>query len=167
MTLDYTTVVVKTDTLVTEVTVYRNGSFDVAAPEVEGKCGVFGKTAFRFEAWFTATEKDLDERGFIVDNADLFRYFRDTYGGGVDCACSPFVSCELMVLRAVNDWRARWPSARKVVARVWGLEDVTYVEASWVKPGSVLRATAPSPYDLSGKGAITVELRRRKKVGMP
>jgi hypothetical protein len=109
------------------MTVYRNGTFEVAAPEVEGKCGVEGKTRFRFEAWFTATSEDLDARGFIVDNADLFRYFRDTYtnpGTG-------FVSCERMCLRSLDAWRKLWPYATKITARIWGLEDVTYVEATW------------------------------------
>jgi hypothetical protein len=113
----------------TAMTVYRNGTFEVAAPEVEGKCGVFGKKAFRFEAWFTATGDDLDARGFIVDNADLFRYFRDTYAAG-----TPFTSCERMCLKALEDWQAQWSYATKITARVWGLEEVTYVEATWERP---------------------------------
>jgi hypothetical protein len=112
------------------MTVYRNGTFEVAAPEVEGKCGVEGKTRFRFEAWFTATSADLDERGFIVDNADLFRYFRDRYAQ----PDTGFVSCERMCLRALEDWQQLWPYATKITARVWGLEDVTYVEATWELP---------------------------------
>jgi hypothetical protein len=111
------------------VTVYRNGTFSVSAPEVEGKCGVFGKTEFRFDAWFTAGEDDLDCRGFIVDNADLYRYFMKLYS--VEGSPEKFVSCELMVLRAVRDWRERWPMARAIMVRVWGKEEVTYVEARW------------------------------------
>lgn len=114
------------------MTVYRNGTFEVAAPEVEGKCGVFGKTQFRFEAWFTASANDLDGRGFIVDNADLFRYFRDRYEAGADPYT--FVSCERMCLRALDDWRELWPNARRIKVRVWGLEDVTYVELEWKRP---------------------------------
>ena len=117
--------------MTSSMTVYRNGTFEVAAPEVEGKCGVFGKTAFRFEGWFTATSDDLDERGFIVDNADLFRYFRDLYS---DPSSITFTSCERMCLRALDDWQEQWPYAQKIVARIWGLEDVTYVEATWERP---------------------------------
>jgi hypothetical protein len=113
----------------TQLTVYRNGTFSVSAPEVEGKCGVFGKTEFRFDAWFTAGEDDLDCRGFIVDNADLYRYFMKLYS--VEGSPEKFVSCELMVLRAVRDWRERWPMARAIMVRVWGKEEVTYVEARW------------------------------------
>lgn len=115
-----------------EVTVYRKGTFYVAFPEVEGKCGVFGKTEFHYEAWVTATEGDLDGRGFIVDNADINRYFANTYG-----LCEPgaeFVSCERMCLRTIRDWQSLWPFAIKVVVRVWGLEDITYVESRWTRP---------------------------------
>lgn len=110
------------------MTVYRNGTFEVAADEIEGKCGVFGKKSFRFEAWFTATSEDLDDRGFIVDNADLYRYFRDHYGDTSKCE---FTSCERMCLLALADWRKMWPYATKITARIWGMEDVTYVEATW------------------------------------
>jgi hypothetical protein len=115
------------------MTVYRTGHFEVAAPEVEGKCGVFGKTKFRFDAWFTADAGDLDARGFIVDNADLFRYFRDKYSADPDYT---FVSCEKMCLRALDDWREMWPTARRIKVRVWGLEEVTYVELVWERPGT-------------------------------
>jgi hypothetical protein len=87
-----------------EVTVYRTGTFSVAAPEVEGKCGVFGKTEFKYDAWFTAGEDDLDDRGFIVDNADLHRYFLKKYS--THESCGSFVSCEVMVLTAIKDFRA-------------------------------------------------------------
>ena len=130
------------------MTVYRNGTFEVAAPEIEGKCGVFGKAAFRFEAWFTATSEDLDERGFIVDNADLFRYFRNVYG---DPSGIQFTSCERMCLKALDDWRRMWPYATKITARVWGLEDVTYVEATWELPTPTFidRASFLSELELS------------------
>lgn len=113
-----------------EVTVYRTGTFTVAAPEVEGKCGVFGKQEFKYEAWFTATENDLDSRGFVVDNADLNRYFLQTYS----LADGKFVSCERMCLTAMRDWRTRWQGmATEIVVRVWGMTDVTYVETRWRK----------------------------------
>jgi hypothetical protein len=130
------------------MTVYRNGTFEVAAPEVEGKCGVYGKTSFRFEAWFTAGLDDLDERGFIVDNADLYRYFRDRYVGDPDYS---FVSCERMCLRALDDWREIWPTARAIKVRVWGLEDVTYVELDWARPrlDPMTRAVYMSELELS------------------
>jgi hypothetical protein len=111
------------------VTVFRTGTFTVAAPEVEGKCGVFGKTEFKYDAWFTAGEDDLDDRGFIVDNADLHRYFLKKYSTRE--SCGSFVSCEVMVLTAIKDFRARWPMARSIQVRVWGKEEVTYVEANW------------------------------------
>lgn len=111
-----------------ELTVYRTGHFDVALPEVEGKCGVFGKSKFRYDAWFTAGAGDLDARGFIVDNADLNRYFQQTYGVG---SAASFTSCELMGLKAIADFRAAWPMARKIVVRVWGMEEITYVETQW------------------------------------
>ena len=137
----------------TTMTVYRNGTFEVAAEEIEGKCGVFGKKSFRFEAWFTATSDDLDERGFIVDNADLFRYFRNTYADdGVR-----FTSCERMCLKALADWQELWPMAVKITARVWGLEDVTYVEATWEKPAELkTRPRGTSPYDLSARRPLAV-----------
>ena len=111
-----------------EVTVYRTGTFAVAAPEVEGKCGVFGKTEFRYDAWFTAGEDDLDARGFIVDNADLHRYFAKKYGNAKTCW---FVSCEIMSIQAIKDFREAWPMAREIIVRVWGKEEITYVEARW------------------------------------
>jgi hypothetical protein len=110
-----------------EMTVFRTGTFSVAAPEVEGKCGVFGKSAFRYDVWFTATAADLDARGFIVDNADLHRYFQRKYGE----EGTPFVSCEVMGIKAIADFREAWPSAREIKVRVWGMEDVTYVESKW------------------------------------
>lgn len=112
-----------------EVTVYRTGTFTVAAPEVEGKCGVFGKTEFRYDVWFTAGQDDLDDQGFIIDNAVLHRYFLKKYG--IAEVCGAFVSCEIMVLDAIKDFRMRWPMARAIIARVWGKEEVTYVEAHW------------------------------------
>lgn len=111
------------------MTVYRTGTFSVAAPEAEGKCGVFGKTEFRYDVWFTATAEDLDARGFIIDNADLHRYFQELYGPGQ----MPFVSCEKMGLRAISDYRRHWPTARAITVRIWGKEDITYVESRWTR----------------------------------
>lgn len=116
----------------TTLTVYRNGTFEVAAPEIEGKCGAEGKKLFKFEAWVTATPADLDARGFIVDNADLARWFRNVFGPPGE-----FVSCERICTQTIDAWQAMWPFATAIKVRVWGLEDVTYVEASWEPPPKV------------------------------
>jgi hypothetical protein len=107
------------------MTVYRNGEFVMGTDETVHKCGVEGKKRFRFEAWYRSTADKLDERGFAVDNADLFRYFRDVVSQ------DSFDSCELMCLRALEFYRTRFPGCDYVRVRVWGLEDVTYVQAQY------------------------------------
>lgn len=110
------------------MTVYRNGEFVMGSPETVHKCGVEGKKRFRFEVWYRGLAPNLDERGFTVDNADLYRYFRDRAAG------DSFDSCELIALRALEYFRTTWDGCRFLRVRVWGLEDVTYVQAEWPAP---------------------------------
>lgn len=110
------------------MTVYRKGEFVIGTEETVHKCGVEGKKRFRFEVWYRGYAPHLDDRGFTVDNADLFRYFRD------HAAHQEFVSCELICLKALQYFRTTWEGGVYVRVRVWGLEDVTYVEAEWPVP---------------------------------
>lgn len=114
--------------MTTSLTVYRTGRFNVALPAVKGKCGHREKKDFLYEVWFTAGENALDERGFIVDNADIHKYFEVTYGAPT---VSVFASCERMGLKAVADLSYGYPVAEKIVVRIWGLEGITYVETKW------------------------------------
>ena len=111
------------------MTVMRNGTLTVKAEEVEGKCGNRGLNQFRYEVWLTATDSDLDSRGFIVDNAEVENYFRDEYT--TKDAFRKFVSCELMGLKFISDFRRLYPNLLGIEVRIWGLADVTYVESQW------------------------------------
>jgi hypothetical protein len=115
-----------------KMTVYRTGEFVMGTEETTHKCGVEGKKRFRFEAWYQGLAPNLDDRGFTVDNADLFRYFRDT------AANDSFDSCELICLRALEYFRTTWSGCDYLRVRVWGLEDVTYVQAEWPAPSKDL-----------------------------
>ena len=124
------------------MTVYRNGEFVMGTEATVHKCGIEGKKRFRFEAWFRATAAELDRRGFAVDNADLFRYFRDR------ASQDSFDSCELLCLRAMEFYRTTYPGATQIRVRIWGLEDVTYVEAEWPQPKAEPRSFAEAVEDL-------------------
>lgn len=127
------------------MTVYRNGEFVMGTEATVHKCGVEGKKKFRFEAWFRASAADLDHRGFAVDNADLFRYFRDR------ASADSFDSCELLCLRAMEFYRITYPGADMIRVRIWGLEDVTFVEAEWPRPSEVRPDFASAVEDLLGR----------------
>jgi hypothetical protein len=124
------------DTPATQVlmTVYRTGEFVMGTEATVHKCGIEGKRRFRFEVWYRGYAPHLDERGFTVDNADLYRYFRDK------AAKDSFDSCELICLRALDYFRTAWEGSTYLRVRVWGLEDVTYVEAEWPAPSENLFA---------------------------
>lgn len=112
-----------------QMVVMRNGTVTVNAEEIEGKCGNRGLNQFFYEAWLTASDSDLDSRGFIVDNAEVDSYFRRVYTK-LDTG-RPFVSCELMGQRFVRDFISYYPSLTKIVVRIWGMKDITYVETAW------------------------------------
>jgi hypothetical protein len=84
------------------ITLRRTGIFTVADEcEDSAQCGrVRGQRKLDYEVEIVSHSGALDDRGFVMENGDIQRYFDATYGN-----IRKFDSCELIATRAVLDLR--------------------------------------------------------------
>ncbi len=84
------------------ITLRRTGIFTVADEcDDSNQCGMKrGQRKLDYEVEIITHSGALDDRGFVMENGDIQRYFDKTYGN-----IRKFDSCEWIAVRAVLDLR--------------------------------------------------------------
>lgn len=95
------------------------------------QCGKIGQTTYRYFVAIEGTSDGLDENGYLVDNAVIAEYFKETY----EKKGSPCPSCEVMAQDAIEYFRKVGKSSVKITrvyVRIHG-SDISFIEGEWKK----------------------------------
>lgn len=89
------------------------------------RCGRPGIYEFKYAVQLRCPSDKLDDKGFVIDNVAIQRYFDERYG-----AEHRFVSCERMAAEAVQYFRHILPHLTGVVVRIYGTPGA-YIQIVW------------------------------------
>lgn len=115
-----------------DLTINKEGQYTTFS-ESDTQCGKTGEHSYRYFVSITATNKNLTEEGFVMDNKLIDDYFQQKYTKNKKIC----LSCEIMAMEAIESFKnllAQLTKAdvKRIYVRIYGTQ-TSFIEAEWKK----------------------------------